>query len=83
MAEVLELYWLELKKGAVIESNPHIRGAEEFATVIEGDIEITSGKTTRSITKGDTARYRADIEHTLTNKGKTPASVYLVVKFEK
>ena len=83
MAEVLELYWVEMKKGAVMESNPHIKGTVEFATIINGEVEIMSGNTTRTIERGDTARYRADIDHTIKNISKEKTELYLVVKFEK
>lgn len=82
MAEVLELYWIELDKSAVIESKPHIKGTVEFATVIHGEVEITSGTNKRTIMRGDTARYHADIEHTIRNVGKSKTDVYLIVRFE-
>ena len=83
MAEVLELYWVELKKGASLESNPHISGTIEFATVIKGAVEITSGNTTKKAGKGDTAKYRADIDHCIVNTAKGDTDLYLVVDFEK
>jgi len=82
MAEVLELYWVELQKGAVLASNPHIRGTVEVATVIKGSVEITSGNVTRRVGKHDTARYRADIDHAIRNTANTTTDLYLVVDFE-
>lgn len=83
MAEILELYWVELKENAVIGSNPHIAGAVEFATVITGSVEITSGDISKKAGKGDTARYRADIEHSIRNTEKGDTVLYLTVDFEK
>ena len=77
MAEVLELYWIEMDKTAAIESRPHAKGAVEFATVIDGTLEISSGKSTKKIGHGDTARYRADVDHCIRNVGEGPATVYL------
>jgi transcriptional regulator with XRE-family HTH domain len=82
MAEVLELYWIEMKKGAVIDSNPHIKGTFEFATVIKGSVEVSSGSIVKTIGRGDTAKYRADIDHVIKNTAKGETEIYLVVDFE-
>jgi len=83
MAEVLELYWIELKKDASLDSDPHISGTFEFATVIKGSVEITSGSTTKKAGQGDTARYRADIDHCIKNTAEGNTDLYLVVDFSK
>lgn len=83
MAGELELYLVELKAGAVLDSNAHFPGAEEFTTVIEGKVEVTSGKCKETIGAGDTAHYDADIEHSLRNVGPGKAVMYMVVRYER
>lgn len=83
MAEVLELYWVELKAGAAMESNPHAKGTVEFTTVIKGKVEVMSGEITRTIGRGDTARYQADVPHIIRNTTRRDAELYLVVRFEQ
>jgi len=81
MAGELELYLLELKEGASLDSSPHFRGAEEFTTAIDGRLEITSGDQKHFIETGDTAHYDADVEHSVKNAGEGPARAYMVVRY--
>ena len=83
MAGELELYLVELKAGAILDSNPHFPGAEEFTTAIEGKVEVTSGRHKETIEAGDTAHYDADVEHSLRNVGPGKAVMYMVVRYQR
>jgi transcriptional regulator with XRE-family HTH domain len=81
MVETLELYWLKLKPGAVLESHPHVAQTEEFATVLKGRVEIASTDESATLRVGDTLRYHADCEHVIRNKSRGTSEVYLVVRY--
>lgn len=83
MAGELELYLVDLKPGATLGSKPHFPGAEEFTTVIEGKIEVTSGDHKEIVETGDTAHYEADVEHFIENVGRGAASLYMVLRYSR
>jgi quercetin dioxygenase-like cupin family protein len=47
--------------------------------VEEGSVELQSGNSSETLAKGDSATYRADVEHAIANKGKNEAILFLVV----
>ena len=75
----VEFYELRLPPGGALRSQPHVDGTREFLTVEEGAIELQSGNSKETLGKGDSATYRADIAHTITNVGKHEAVLFLVV----
>ncbi len=83
MAGELELYLVELREGASLDSNPHFPGAEEFTTVLEGKIKVVCASHTEVIESGDTAHYDADTEHSLKNVGDGKALMYMVVRYQR
>lgn len=74
-----EIYDLRFDPGGALVSQPHTRGAQEQLTVIEGTLVVTSGKASNTVAIGDTARYAADVTHSITAKNG-PARAFLVVK---
>jgi len=74
-----EWYDMQLENGGVLESDAHSKGTVEHLTVITGTLTIKNGHQKKSITAGDTARYQADVPHTIENKGKTKARALMVV----
>ncbi len=74
-----EVYELILGKTGRLDSRPHRRGAREMVTVIEGAIEVTSGSAKQILTQGDTARYSADVPHSIATISG-PARAFLIVQ---
>ncbi len=74
-----EVYDLRFDDGGVLDSQPHTRGAQEHVTVIEGEVEVTSGSALDVVKAGDTARYAADAPHCI-RALNGPARVFLVVQ---
>ncbi|MDW4498165.1 XRE family transcriptional regulator [Sulfitobacter sp. D35] len=79
MAGRHEVYDLVMDTGAVLDSQPHRRGAREHLTVVEGRVDLTSADAHESLAAGDTARYPADVPHKISATGG-PARVFLVVQ---
>lgn len=74
-----EVYDLRFDAKGSLTSQPHTRGAREQLTVIEGAITVTSGAATDQLQMGDTARYAADVTHSISATNGT-ARAFLVVK---
>ena len=83
MTDNLELYQMTLKPGGKNTSSPHFPNAEEFLTVISGTLQVTSGISSTTLQRGDTARYKADVEHIIENASDGISEAYLVVYFPK
>lgn len=83
MTDNLELYQMIFKPGGKNISTPHFPKAEEFLTVISGQIKVTSGNYSTLLNKGDTARYKADVEHIIENVSTEDSEAFLTVWFPK
>ncbi|MEM1004519.1 MAG: XRE family transcriptional regulator [Pseudomonadota bacterium] len=73
-----EVYDIRFDPQGALNSQPHARGAREQLTVLEGNVRIRSGSVESSLGQGDTARYAADVAHSIASDG--PARVFLIVK---
>jgi transcriptional regulator with XRE-family HTH domain len=78
----VEFYEVVLKLNGELRSAPHFNGAREFLTVEKGKVRIDSGKDQCEVGAGDSASYRADIDHALTNIGKSEVVIFLVVIYK-
>jgi transcriptional regulator with XRE-family HTH domain len=74
-----EVYELAFSAEGRLDSHPHRRGAREMVTVIEGTLDVTSGGATQRLAQGDTARYSADVPHSVTAVSG-PARAFLIVQ---
>lgn len=74
-----EIYALEFATNGSLISPPHTRGAREQIIATEGTLTITSGTATEQINTGDSARYNADVPHSITAIDG-PAKALLIVK---
>lgn len=74
-----EVYDISLSKGGALVSQPHSVGTREQLTVLHGQIRLGSGNVEETLSKGDTARYAADVPHTISAMD-ADARVFLIVK---
>ena len=79
LASDVEWYRLTVKAGGALVSEPHGAGAEEHLTCLAGHLTVRSGGAQQSLSAGDTARYRGDQSHAISNPGKAAAEALLVV----
>jgi len=82
MAEKLELYTLQMKKGGVLDSSSHGRGAEEFLTVFSGRVAIEVDDKQAVLESGDSIHYQADIGHVIRNLADGDSMMSLVVRYQ-
>ncbi len=74
----VEFYEVTLYAGQELASAAHFEGTREFVTVQQGCLDVRSGTFAQRLNKGDSAQYRADVEHALRNPGKSKAVFFLV-----
>lgn len=79
MEKNIEFYELRIASGAQLASAPHYEGTRELLTVAKGSARILSGETETQLSKGDSAHYRADLQHIIENAGHSELVCYLVV----
>ncbi|MGR3434831.1 MAG: helix-turn-helix domain-containing protein [Shimia sp.] len=69
----VEVYELHFEAGGRLASSAHAAGARESVTVFEGALTVASGTSGTNLERGDTARYAADVPHTLSAERATRA----------
>lgn len=74
-----EWYEIRLAPGGALVSDPHAKGAMEHVTVIDGELEVTSGEIRARVPANGVARYAADLPHALRNASDTETRAFLVV----
>ncbi len=74
----VEFYEVRLQRDGALRSAAHFKGTREFLTVQKGHIRIESGGDAEELGPGDSATYRADVDHALVNAGRTEALILLV-----
>lgn len=74
----VEFYEVQLNEGGVLRSAPHFQGTREFLTVVKGKVRLESAEDAEELEPGDSASYRADVPHAISNIGKGGAVIFLV-----
>ena len=73
------VYYLELDLESYWESEPHLRGTTEFITILKGKIEIYADGQRFVVEKGESIRFRADVNHSYKNIGNEFAILYMIL----
>ena len=79
--KAVEFYEIILQPGARLASGAHYEGTRELFTVASGSAEISAGSDRCTLATGDTAHYRADVDHVIANSGPETLRGYLVVTY--
>ncbi|MBD0414010.1 helix-turn-helix domain-containing protein [Oryzicola mucosus] len=79
MVSLIEWYLLSFEAEGVLASDPHGSGTVEHLHCTKGEIVVRSAGNTTSVRAGETARYAADVPHSLTSVGPVGAGAFLVV----
>jgi transcriptional regulator with XRE-family HTH domain len=83
MVDELELYWVKFEPHGSMISEAHFSFTEEIVTVIEGSVEVSAGEKSTVLEKGDSARYHADVKHSLREVAGKKSEIYLTVYFKE
>jgi transcriptional regulator with XRE-family HTH domain len=78
-----EWYDIEIAGGGIIDSSPHYMGAWEHLTPLTGALTVTSGAEHFHVENGDTARYPADVHHSIQNPSSQPVRALLVTLYNR
>ena len=81
LAGRLEWYELTIEPGGELASDAHEAGAKEHLSVQNGSLLVRAGGNGQQVRRGETARYVADVQHSISNTGKTAAKAILVVEY--
>jgi transcriptional regulator with XRE-family HTH domain len=81
LAARFEWYELAIQPGGMLASEPHELGAKEHLSVLNGTVTVQSGPSEKKVRHGQTARYPVDVQHAISNAGKTVATALLVVEY--
>lgn len=82
MEKNVEFYEVRIAQGACLHSAAHFNGAKELLTVTQGAACIKSGHSQCVLSVGDSAHYRADIEHSIENNAQEELIAFLVVTYQ-
>ena len=82
MEKSVEFYEVKIAPKACLVSSSHFEGTKELLTVTQGNAEVKAGDNTCALVVGDSAHYRADVEHSIMNKGDTELVCFLVVTYK-
>lgn len=74
----VEFYELRLPPGGALRSAAHFQGTREFLTVQKGRVRVESGGDKDDLDPGDSATFRADLDHAIVNIGRGDAVMFLV-----
>lgn len=77
----IEFYEVRLPVDGALTSQPHVDGTREFLIIKNGEVSLQSGNFNELLTKGDSATYRADVAHSITNSGNQESVLFLVVLY--
>jgi transcriptional regulator with XRE-family HTH domain len=83
MAEDLEIYQLTFDPGSELASGAHAPRAEEFLTVLSGQIRVEAGEKQADLATGDFINYHCDTDHIISNPHDEPAQIQMLVRFHK
>lgn len=79
LAGVFEWYELVIQAQGALASDAHEPGSREHLTVLEGEMQVSTGGVDSLLAPGDTARYAVDQPHVIRNLSASPARGLLVV----
>lgn len=78
----LEMYRIEIEPLGHLDSQPHLAGTKEYATVFGGQVEIVVGEKAYRLNKGDSLRFAADEKHGYRNTGKRKAELSMIISYQ-
>lgn len=78
----IEFYELRLAPRHVEHAEPHVAGTRENLVVLQGTVEVVSGREPPVVlSEGDAVLFEADVPHRYKNLGPTEAVIYLVMSY--
>lgn len=83
LAGRIEWYEVEIAPGCKLQSAPHAPGTFEHLTVHTDGLLVETELGRQALKTGETARYRADVAHEVSNSGTETARALMVVLYDQ
>ncbi|GAA2840967.1 XRE family transcriptional regulator [Aminobacter aminovorans] len=83
LAGRIEWYEVEIARGCKLQSAPHAPGTFEHLTAHTDGLSVETELGRQALKTGETARYRADVSHEITNTGPETARALMVVLYDQ
>ncbi|WP_432285701.1 XRE family transcriptional regulator [Aminobacter sp. BA135] len=83
LAGRIEWYEVEIAPGCKLQSAPHAPGTFEHLTAHTDGLSVETEMGRQALKTGETARYRADVSHEITNSGSETARALMVVLYDQ
>ena len=80
---LFETYRIVIRSGGKLQAQPHLKGAEEYITVFDGQVEITVDQEMFLLEKGDSLRFQADVPHSYHNPGEKETQLSMLIYYGK
>lgn len=78
-----ETYRIVIKPQGSLSAQPHLKGSQEYITVLAGAAQITVAGQAYSLNTGDSIRFKADVPHAYANTGSTDALLSMLIYYDK
>lgn len=82
LAGRMEWYEVEIAPNGKLDSAPHAPGTFEHLTARSDGLVVETEQGRQALDQGETARYRADVAHQISNGGAETARALMVVLYE-
>lgn len=79
--KLFETYRIYIEPGGFLQAQAHMSGTEEYVTVFSGTVEIRAGDETFLLSKGDSLRFNADVNHAYRNPGAVPTELSMIIYY--
>lgn len=76
-----EWFTVEMDAGAVLRSEPHLDGSQEYLMVYEGSLKLEVAGRNHQLKKGDAIKFDADSEHAYINEGEAMAVISMIIYY--
>lgn len=80
---LFETYRIQIEPEGYLLAQPHMAGTEEYITVFEGEVEVCAGQEAFRLAKGDSLRFKADVEHSYRNIGPSTVHLSMLIYYAK
>ncbi|RYX94019.1 MAG: XRE family transcriptional regulator [Comamonadaceae bacterium] len=80
LAGKMEWYELTMQPGGVLGSDAHDAGTKEHLTLLSGTLIVRVDADEKRLRPSETARYPADVAHSITNAGRSTAVAMMFVE---
>ena len=76
-----EIYSIEIEIGGFLNADSHGEGTEEFLTVFDGELTVSTDGSEYKLNSGDSIKFKADAPHSYHNFGETLTRLSMVIYY--